>query len=251
MSAQYHLRLVGGQNLTRSKPLFASKDKLFIATDNLIIGFSTRNGKQNQLIKLNENHQHFNERIVSYCLHPISNDFQLFSFTKNGCLFNWNYDDSTLIKEYDLKLHELFDDRCELVWATVKNYFYDASNHLVIYFAVRYLNKESNKLECKIYATSIDDLEFKEEMINMKAFDEQRISFGRNQNYLILIDKVEIYFVGLKNGFKRNEPKIINSKKRSAIKDRLKIVCCNPLKDSFAYTCKLRFHVLNNGFESN
>lgn len=236
MSSQYHARLVGGQNLTRTKPVFTTNDQLLIANENSIIGFSTRNGKRNQLIKLNENHPHFEVNYISVCLHPVASDFQLFSFTKNGLLFNWNYDDSTLIKELNLGLNELFDE-CQLVWGTVKNYYYDASNHLVVYFAVKY-RKENGKYDYKLYATSMDDLDRKEELISLRVFDERRISFGRNQNYLILIDKIEIYFVALKNGFRRDEVKTINSKKRFLFKDRLKIVCCNPLKDSFAYTCE-------------
>jgi len=237
MSSQYHVRLVGGQNLTKSRPVFGSQDKLLIANDSSIIGFSTRNGRQNQLIQLNEAHPHHNDKYVSFCLHPVASDFQLFSFTKNGLLLNWNYDDSTLIKEFDLKLNELFDNHAELVWGTVKNYYYDASNHLMIYFTVKYL-KENGKYDYRIYVTSTDDLNYKEELIDLMVFDDRRISFGRNQNYLIVIDKVEIYFIGLKNGFKSGKPKAINSKKRFLFKDKLKLVCCNPLKDSFAYTCK-------------
>lgn len=241
MSDQYFLKLVGGQNLTKVRPVFSKNDHLFIPNDNSILGFSIKNCKLNQVISLNENHPNSKEKYVSICLHPVASDFQLFSFTKNGLILNWNYQDSTLIKEYNLNLSEMnFEDHHEIVWGTVKNYYYDASNHLVIYFAIKYL-KDNGKYDFKLFATPIEDLEFKQELINLRTFDLKRISFGRNQNYLISIDKTEIYFIGLKNGFKRNEndkPKAINSKKRFLFKDKLRIVCCNPLKDLIAYTCK-------------
>ena len=250
MSDLYHARLVGGQNLTKTRPLFSqNSEKLFIPHDNLVLGFLIRNGKLNQIISLNEKHASFKEEHAAICLHPISPDFQLFSFTRAGSVFSWNYDDSSLIKEYDLGLISLLDRDCELVWATAKNYYYDASNHLVVYFVVRYL-ADNGKPHFKLYATPLDDLSFKQELIDLKVFDLKRIAFGRNQDYLILIDKNEIYFVGLRNGFKRDESaqaKPINSKKRFLFKDKLKIVCCNPLKDQIAYTCKspvvLRFSV--------
>lgn len=250
MSDQYHARLVGGQNLTKTRPLFSqNSEQLFIPHDNSILGFLIRTGKLNQIIRLNENHASFEEVHVSICLHPISPDFQLFSFTRNGRVFNWNYQDSSLIREHTLSLSSLLDRDCELIWATAKNYYYDASNHLVVYFAVKYL-ADNGKPHYKLYATPIDDLSFRQELIDLKVFDLKRIAFGRNQNYLILIDKNEIYFVGLKNGFKRDESaeaKPINSKKRYLIKDKLKLVCCNPLKDQIAYTCKWSQVVLHFG----
>lgn len=232
---EYFSRLVGGQNLTKSRPLFTEDNRLLVAYENSIIGYAPNS---NHRFSLKENHEHYNVRISSICLHPISSDFQLFSFIRNGHFFILNYLDSSLIKEYDLKLKDLKLDNCELIWATVKNFFYDGSNHLVVYFTVRYF--KNDKSQFKVFATSIDNLDAKEELINLKTFDEKRISFGRNQNYLVLIDKLQIYFVGLTNGFKKSAPKIISPKKRLKNKEKLMIVCCNPVRDSIAYTCKFK-----------
>ena len=252
MSDQYLARLVGGQNLAKTRPLLTQNDKIFIPSDNTILGFSLKSGKLNQAIQLNENHTFFRQKNVSICLHPIASDFQLFSFTKIGLILNWNYEDSTLIKEFNLNLNNLFDNYYELVWATIKNYFFDGSNRLIAYYAVKCQKANKNKFEFKIYATPLDDLELKQELITLKTFDLKRIAFGRNQNYLILIDKYEIYFIALRNGLKRNEydeAKAIDSKKRYLFKDRLQIVCCNPLKDLIAYACKLYFERLINYFK--
>ena len=207
---------------------------VLIIIDNFINVYNVNNGSLLGKVGPKEETQ---DKIVSACLHPRLNDFHCFYFTRSGEIYQYNYKDFSFVKKFNFEFD--VNIKPEIVWATAKRFLCNGNENIIFYYTLHHkYNDESNK-KYHIFAVNANEIKKPIKIHKMNIFDEKRISFGRNQAYLLSIDNDQIYYLPLQNQVKHDAKKkviILKQRRHSTYNKKFTLIAASPVKDYFAFT---------------